>query len=257
MISRVDKYNKNNQNLSRSMKNKDLYDEVYADTNYSNMVVIDDSNEIDISKIKEIIDNEKKKERTYKEERKITDIYDGVPVLEEEKPKKTYDINEVLREAKSKRDIIEDAGEKRKIQNYNFKTNEELEAELAKTRQVYENLVKEEKELLNIMNTLTNVSDKDLALDMFSDLKPTDDTIVTKPVNSNENTVNVRQITNDDDSKEYSTDTFMFDTKDFEGVKHIRNDVKKTSAFIKVLIFILSTVFVLALAFIVYKYVLK
>ena len=33
MISRVDKYNKNNQNLSRSMKNKDLYDEVYADTN--------------------------------------------------------------------------------------------------------------------------------------------------------------------------------------------------------------------------------
>ena len=78
MISRVDKYNKNNQNLSRSMKNKDLYDEVYADTNYSNMVVIDDSNEIDISKIKEIIDNEKKKERTYKEERKITDIYDRI-----------------------------------------------------------------------------------------------------------------------------------------------------------------------------------
>lgn len=256
MISRVDKYNKNNQNLSRSMKNKDLYDDVYADTNYSNMVVIDDSNEIDISKIKEIIDKEKRKERTYKEERNISDIYDGIPKISEEVPKKSYDINEVLKEAKSKRDIIEDAGEKRKIQNYNFKTNEELEAELAKTRKVYENLIKEEKELLNIMNTLTNMSDKDLALDMFPDLKPTDDTIVTKPVNSNDNTVTVRQVTNDD-SKEYSTDTFMFDTKDFESVKHIRNDVKKTSLFIKILIFLLSVGFILSLAFILYKYVLR
>lgn len=256
MISRVDKYNRNDENLSRSEKNKLLYDDVYADTNYSNMVVIDDSNEIDISKIKEIIDSEKRKSRVFKDDKKSTDIYGDMPNFVEEYPKKTYDINEVLKEAKSKRDIIEEANEKRKIQNYNFRTNEELEEELAKTRKVYENLVKEEKELLNIMNTLTNVSDKDLALDLLSDLKPDDKTIVTTPVDDKSDTVSVKQIPNDD-SKEYSTDTFMFDTRDFEDVKSIRNDVKKTSLFIKILIFILSAIFICAIVYVVNKYFIK
>ena len=58
--SRLTKYD-NNSNKSRVDKNQNLYDDMYENTNYTNMVVIDDSNEIDISKIKEIIDNEKQK----------------------------------------------------------------------------------------------------------------------------------------------------------------------------------------------------
>ena len=58
MKSRLDKYD-NKESFSRVNKNQNLYDDIYSNTNYSNMVVIDDSNEIDISKIKEIIDKQK------------------------------------------------------------------------------------------------------------------------------------------------------------------------------------------------------
>jgi len=49
--SRLSKYD-NNDGLSRVERNQTLYDDMYENTNYSNMVVIDDSNEIDINKIK-------------------------------------------------------------------------------------------------------------------------------------------------------------------------------------------------------------
>ena len=53
----------NKSRESRTSKNKQLYNNLYNDTNYSNMVVIDDSNEIDINKIKKIIDKEKRPSR--------------------------------------------------------------------------------------------------------------------------------------------------------------------------------------------------
>ena len=166
MKSRLDKYD-NKESFSRVNKNQNLYDDIYSNTNYSNMVVIDDSNEIDISKIKEIIDKQKNVNKRVDKTPNLEKEYDSI-VPPKNYENKLYDINEVLKEAKSQRDIMEDANEKRKIQNYKF--NENLDEELSKTRKVYESLVKEEKELLNIMNTLTNVSSVDLAKDMFNDL---------------------------------------------------------------------------------------
>ena len=56
----MDKYLSNNSNESRSSRNKKLYDELYNTMNYTNSVVIDQSKEIDISKIKEIVDKERR-----------------------------------------------------------------------------------------------------------------------------------------------------------------------------------------------------
>ena len=137
---RTEKYN---SNFSRSEKNKELYNDLYKDTNYSNMVVIDDSNEIDINKIKQIIDKEKRPTRETNNNDFYSSLKDYYQISDKEEPKKTYDINEVLRDAKNKRDIIEEANEKRKIENYKFKSNLDLENELAKTRKVYNDLVKE------------------------------------------------------------------------------------------------------------------
>ena len=147
MKSRLDKYD-NKESFSRVNKNQNLYDDIYSNTNYSNMVVIDDSNEIDISKIKEIIDKQKNVNKRVDKTPNLEKEYDSI-VPPKNYENKLYDINEVLKEAKSQRDIMEDANEKRKIQNYKF--NENLDEELSKTRKVYESLVKEEKELLNIM----------------------------------------------------------------------------------------------------------
>lgn len=244
MKSRLNKYD-NSDKYSRVQKNQDLYGNIYNNVNYSNMVVIDDSNEIDISKIKEIIDNEKNKNKRVEKNKFNKEEYDSI-VPESFEQNKSYDINEVLKEAKNKRNIIEEANEKRKIQNYKF--NDNLDEELLKTRKVYENLIKEEKELLNIMNTMTNINSNDIANDMFHDL--TSDSNMTEVLEDNPN-VGIKQV--DDDSTEYSTDTFMFNTKDFDGIESIREDVEKTSMFIKILIGIVLFVIVVAIIFAVYK----
>ncbi len=250
MKSRLDKY-ENNKNISRVSKNQNLYDDIYSNTNYTNMVVIDDSNEIDISKIKEIIDKEKKQTKRIERNNFNMEEYDNLKISNTEE-KKSYDINEVLKEAKNQRDIIEEANEKRKIQNYKFREN--LDEELSKTRKVYENLIKEEKELLNIMNTLTNVSSEDIALDMFSDL--TKDSNLIEVLEDGDNDVNIKKIESDD-TTEYSTDTFMFNTKDFDSIEDMKDNVKKTSIFIKILIFIITLVIMCAIGFLVYTFYIK
>ena len=242
--SRLSKY-ENNENLSRVNKNQNLYDDMYSNTNYSNMVVIDDSNEVDISKIKEIIDNENNKVSRTSKNSFNKEEYDSIPKEVVEQPK-LYDINEVLKEAKSKRDIFEEAKEKSKIENYKF--NDNLDEELSKTRKVYENLIKEEKELLNLMNTMTSASSVDIASDMFQDL--TRDDNLTEVLDNAD--VNIKQI--DNDTTEYSTDTFMFNTKDFEGMDSLRNDVKKTNLFIKILIIVVILAIIGGIAFAVFKW---
>lgn len=241
--SRLSKY-ENNDSLSRVDRNKNLYNDMYENTNYTNMVVIDDSNEIDISKIKEIIDKEKKRVNKHEKNSFDKEEYDSiVPVKTEEK--KLYDINEVLKDAKAKRNIIEEANEKRKYQNYKF--NENLEEELNKTRKVYENLIKEEKELLNLMNTMTNVSSNTIANDMFQDLTKDDNlTEVLEDITD----VGIKQI--DNDTTEYSTDTFMFNTKDFEDLDDMRDDVAKSSVFIKILIGLIIIAIIATVAYILF-----
>ena len=241
MKSRLSRYD-SNENLSRVNKNQNLYDDMYSDTNYSNMVVIDDSNEIDISKIKEIIDKENNRVRRIEKNNFNKEEYDSiVPKKQEER---LYDINEILKEANSKRGILEEALEKSKIENYKF--NDNIEEELSKTRKVYENLIKEEKELLNLMNTMSGKSSVDIANDMFQDL--TSDKNLTEVLDEKPD-VNIKQI--DEDSAEYSTDTFMFNTKDFEGIDDLRDNLKKTNIFIKVLIFIVVLAILSAGVFIV------
>ena len=61
--------------------------------------------------------------------------------------------------------------------------------------------------------------------------------------------VNIKQI--DKDTTEYSTDTFMFNTKDFEGMDDLRKDVRKTNLFIKILIVIVVLAVISGVAFII------
>ena len=241
--TRLSKY-EDNEIYSRVNKNQNLYDDMYSNTNYSNMVVIDDSNEIDISKIKEIIDKENVRERKVDNNQPVNEVYDSI-VPKRQDEKKLYDINEVLKDAKERRNILEEANEKRKIQNYKFKDN--LEEELSKTRRVYENLIKEEKELLNLMNTMTNVTSDQIANDMFQDLTRDDnftEVLEEKP------DVNIKQI--DNDTTEYSTDTFMFNTKDFEDMDSLMQDVRKTNIFIKILIVVLVLAILAVIAYILF-----
>lgn len=248
MSSRVEKYSSNATTSSRQSRNKQLYEDLYNDTSYSNSVVLDDSKTIDIDKIREILENEKK----YQDKKKYnptTDLYADLESISTDADiDRVYDINEVLKSAKSSRDIFEDANERRKIQS-KFYSHIDIEKELEKTKDAYDKLLHEETELLELMNTLTNATKEDLAMSMFSDL--TEDAAVKG------NTVEVKQI--DDKSATYNSSTFMFDTKDFddEMVQDEAEEMKKSNTLAKVLIIVFVLLFIAAAIFFIKQYILK
>ncbi|MBR4830728.1 MAG: hypothetical protein IKZ96_03070 [Bacilli bacterium] len=248
MSSRVEKYSSNATTSSRQSRNKQLYEDLYSDTSYSNSVVLDDSKTIDIDKIREILENEKK----YQDKKKYnptSDLYADLESISTDADiDRVYDINEVLKSAKSSRDIFEDANEKRKIQS-KFYSHIDIEKELEKTKDAYDKLLHEETELLELMNTLTNATKEDLAMSMFSDL--TDEAV-------KGNTVEVKQIEDDKTSTAYNSSTFMFDTKDFDDeMQDEAEEMKKTNTLAKVLIIIFVILFLAAAAFFIWKYILK
>ncbi|MBR2603630.1 MAG: hypothetical protein IKE10_01200 [Bacilli bacterium] len=254
MSSRVEKYSKNATNTSRQARNRQLYDDLYSDTSYSNSVVLDESKEIDLNKIKEILEKEKK----YKEKKTYNptnDLYADLEDLSKTTDiNRVYDINEVLKSAKSSRDILEDANEKRKIKS-NYASHIDIQKELDKAKNAYVDLKHEETELLELMNTLTNATKEDLAMDIFSDL--------TENAIKKEHTIEIQQIEDDTDNKdksqEYNSSTFMFDTKDFdrEMVSDEYDDLKKSNTLAKTLIIIFVILFIAATIFFIKNYILK
>lgn len=247
----MDKYTSEVTN-SRSSRNKKLYEELYNTGSYSNSVVIDQSKEIDISKIKEIIDKEKNLNQKKNNRPEIN--FDDVTKVKEEQ--RVYDINEVLKTAKEKRDIIEEANEKRK--NSKYENHLDIEEELSKTRKVYDKILQEETELLDIMNTLANVkSDMNTSYkDITSDsIKQKTNTITVKKVELPDDKI---EVIDDDgqESTEYSTNTFMFNKKDFDS-EDLEESIKESNAFIKILIALLVIAIILGAYYIITTYILK
>lgn len=253
MGTRMDKYLSNNSTESRSSRNKKLYDELYNTMNYTNSVVIDQSKEIDISKIKEIVDNERK--LTEKKDFRPEINFDELNVIEEDEEEKVYNINEVLKEAKEKRDIISDASEKRKNSRYEPLTD--LDTELKETKKVYDKILQEETELLDIMNTLTSAKTsaniKEAYKDITAESKKIDKVELKKEepaVEQPEEKTEVKK------TKEYSTNTFIFNKKDFVD-SELEESLKGTNGFIKALIVILTIGILVAAYYIIKTYILK
>ena len=196
MSTRMDKYSSISSNESRSSRNKKLYEELYDTMNYTNSVVIDQSKEIDISKIKEIVDKERKLTEK-KEQRPEINFAELESIKEDKGENKVYNINEVLKEAKEKRDIILDASEKRK--NSRYDPHMEINEELHKTREAYDKLIQEETELLDIMNTLTSAKTSTNINEAYKDLTSESKKIELKEENEETPEDDKKQ------TKEYST----------------------------------------------------
>ena len=246
MSTRMDKYTSSSSNESRSSRNKKLYEELYDTMNYTNSVVIDQSKEIDISKIKEIVDKERKLSEK-KEQRPSINFEELNNRQTEEDNKKVYNINEVLKEAKEKRDIISDASEKRK--NSRYDPHMEINDELKETRKVYDKLIQEETELLDIMNTLTSVKTSTNIKEAYKDI-----TTESKKIEIPKEEPAEEQ--EEKKTQEYSTNTFMFSKKDFVD-SELEESLKGTNGFIKALIVILIIGVIIAAYYIIKTYILK
>ncbi len=282
MDSRSNRYyteNNINSTSTRSSRNKRLYKEVYGKYNdLENLPLEDNTDEIDMAKLKELVlSGQKSKSNTIKE---------NLNILEQRKrnidEQKVYDINKILEKAKYENDKLKETTQsipkvnkqilntlqstelsleelKKASKNYqsyqndekivNLNTKEEqqpeeqfkkIENDLSMTRELkYQNLSLEEN---------NQEQDSDLSLDLFSDLKPTENTIVTKPIK--EETEQINQIKDNSDidiikpsvapvNDDFFTSSYEFSKKDFMQVDDDFSDLNKKGGILKIILLFL------------------
>lgn len=204
MESRMEKYYKENpEYYKRSKRNEALYRDITRDMNdLDNLPIPDNSNEIDIDGLKQIISNRD-------EYRKAKDMGRTVTrerVVEEPKEDKrrVYDINVLLETAKNEVNKNNEV-EGKKLINANFLTDLD-------DANVPSNDLVEVSEVTSENEKEKEVSNTDsLPLDILVDLKGTDNTVVTDPIVKDE----VTMIEKIKDGETFYSGSFNFTKKDF------------------------------------------
>lgn len=266
MASRMERYYHDTETEGRrSRKNKDLYRTIYdgpAYTNIEGVATMEKTNEIDISKIKEMLKSREdyKKQKEY---RKL--IYKELEpepaplpeVKEEPEQRRNYDIRDVLTKAKEE-NPEEIKSEHHSLDNtqYNILKNLRMKEKVNKEDYVDE----EDPDIKKLINTITNTSmlnkmgDKELSLDLLDDLKS--DTIT-----SVSTLPSIHEIMEQEDKeptgeieldKSFFTSAYSFDDDDFDIDEYGNPKPKKKHTFLKVVI-VLTLILILAgVGFLVY-----
>ena len=250
MASRMDRYYEKTKNSNaRSTRNRKLYQQIQDIDTYSNIeavATIAKTNEIDITKVKELIKNREnyKKERQYRNALNIDQEknYDE-PVKEYFEKEKNYDIMDVLNKAK---DSHEEDSTNRSLKNVNYDVIKELH--LRKNN--YDDSEDELKDLINTITSKKSVNDDDVGL--FDEL--TSNTMVGEASSIHkileEEKKQQEKIDNTSDmDKTFFTSAVSFSEKDFEDLKNIRHNVKRNNLLI---IIILVLVFIIVLGLVIF-----
>ena len=245
MESRMEKYYKENpEYYKRSKRNEALYRDITRDMNdLDNLPIPDNSNEIDIDGLKQIISSRD-------EYRKAKDMGRTVTrerVVEEPKEDKrrVYDINVLLETAKNEVNKNNEV-EGKKLINANFLTDLD-DANVPSNDFVEVSEVTSEKE--------KEVSNTDsLPLDILVDLKGADNTVVTDPIVKDE----VTMIEKIKDGETFYSGSFNFTKKDFADEEDDDNFFEeKSRTGLKVFFLIIGLVLLAAVIYLaITKYVL-
>ena len=199
MKSRMEKYYKDEDVMQRTSKNDSLYEELYKQKQMpkSNITVIDNVNEIDINKIKSMVDSREKYKRV-RDYEKIVNGLDNYKTSEikydfDEIDNSNYDINEIIKNKRSSKAY--DSTKVRRLNNIEY--------------DIMERDNKEEEDLEDILGLTGTMSRTALReqTDLFSNLR--DDTEVIEKTEIKEEIVKV------EDEKEFYTGTTQFDSDDF------------------------------------------
>lgn len=222
---------------SRSSRNSKLYREVYGKyENLDNLPLDDNTDEIDMERLRELVYNS---ESTHE----YRDLRDDLDIIDVKKrnidTKRVHDINKILEKAKYennklKEPVINTSRNKSILSTLQMNTirddiNIEYEEVLTKTCEDSDNMYMTRefkfKELndkiaeLNSNPLLDNVmDDNELSFDLFEDLKPVGDTIITEPIVE-------REDVKDTFKSDYKGDMYSSDTSDIDVIK----DVPKTN----------------------------
>lgn len=257
MPSRMNKYYEETI-TSRSKKNEELYKSLYEETDYSNITsvaTLEKTNEIDISKVKQLI----KDRENYQRQK---DYYDLIKKQKQNEPtknsieeEKSYDIRDVLNRAKEERKIDEKE-EFLKSKHYDYLLNSQA---YNKKREI--ELNEKEEKLNKILNTITTtlelnkLSNKDLSLDLLDDLKGNTKEITNTSVKKIIEEEKERSLKEENDNtqmdKSFYTSAMNFKKEDFDDDTIIEN--KKSKTWIKVLLIIIILLILAITIYVVIK----
>ncbi len=259
MASRMDRYNESKNNITRSAKHQNMYNSISSSNylNYEKLPVSSNVNEIDINTLKKIATNRD-------EYRKLKELEDTMVIKrnkiierkEEVKEEKIRDINELIEKARGEREKLMGVQEKISNTHYNFlnsleanedyeKLEKEKQKELDKlemTRQ-YKFQTKRLNENPTIEQIMSDTSK--LSLEILEDLKPSDNTVVTKPVSEEEKrNYEIKEMDKKEEKdSDFYSNTYTFSKKDFFGDGEL-DESKKSNIVWKVILVILTIVII-------------
>ena len=162
--------------MARSERNKRLYSEVYNSDSYTEIAELENTNEVDLSKIKELLKSreEYQKAKNYKEilGPKEEPMLDVMVDVEEER---VYDVNSIMARAKDARRETESY--KRSTTEYDILKKLNLLSIEEKAKDMLQTNKREEDKLRELIDTITLKkeeildTDQGAALDFLDDLR--------------------------------------------------------------------------------------
>lgn len=189
MPSRMDRYTDNTQinRVTRSQRNKDLYQNVGNNTRYTDVSDVTNSNAFEIDNINSDTITTRESYRKIKEYSEVKPVMkekkelDDFNYLYQDRNNKIYDINRVLEEARKNRGESPDSESKRKLldDSYNIiKSSTPEELEKFRKERVQRQPVEDEEELRELIDTITTKTlageiDKATTVNLLSDLMAT------------------------------------------------------------------------------------
>ena len=245
MSSRMERYyKKETQGNSRTKRNTRLYNSIYSYGKYSNIegiASIDNTNEIDITKVKKMLDNREKyqAERRYRrltnDDKQVQDL----PVMHskyKEDNDRTYDIMDVLTKAKEKK---EPDDKERVLSKTSYDVLKSLDLKRnVNRRDLYDDGLDSMVQTISNTSALNKLDDASLAADMFSDLQGHNENTQVGKIGDIKELIKTQQY----DKKEQTMDNSFFTSdlklkkKDFIGYGE---EEKKGSVFKTVFVTIL------------------
>ncbi|HHW69258.1 MAG TPA: hypothetical protein GX747_02870 [Tenericutes bacterium] len=257
MHSRMDRYYKIDNNMpKRTVRNQELYKTIYDEVEYTNVegiATIENTKEININKIHEMIQNKENYRRSSQiEVPLIKEGYQRKNYIENEN--KVYDIRDILNKAKDSR--VDDEQNKHRSTQYNI-----LESVNLREKR-FDDVNNELEDLINTITTkssLNKSTDKEFSLDLLSDLKSTNNTMVGRnnSINSIIKDVIEEEKKHTDDlqeiDKSFFTSSLGIKKTDYEDLKSLNDDLKKNNIFTRIILIFLVIVIVILSGLIVYK----
>lgn len=255
MSSRMTKYyDEEELATSRYHKNEELYREISKselnsyDVKSNATILGDNKNEIDVEKIKKILDtkyNETPKRRSIRLEE-----YEEQP--DEIEITKEYDINVILEKAREQKTENYEEERLKKLRDTQFDILKNLNI----TREEQEEVTDEEENLKTLINTIAfNESHNKMdntdsgPLDILSELKGSDNTEVLDGLK--DEVEKKASITDTQMINSFYTSSNALKQKDFEDIEDFSKSIESNNTFVKIIIALVVIVFLLGIAILI------